>query len=134
MRQFLRNYRKTLSLQCYERSQETHLINQRRREIALIALEQINHKSASSDASAFRALFAISLDNLLRRRPEPEGGCRGAQLLQTSRVQENVVVVRLKENRVVRSLYGRLNWSGRSRQMKDKQIQFLQQIIGDEVL
>ena len=94
MHQFLRNYRKTLSLQCYERSQETHLINQRRREIALIALEQINHKLASADA--FRA-FAISLDNLLRRRPEPEGGGGGAQLLQTPRVQENVVVVRLEE-------------------------------------
>ena len=120
MRQFLRNYRKTLSLQCYERSKETHLINQRRREIALIALEQINHKSASSDASAFRA-FAISLDNLLWRRPEPEGGGRGAQLLQTSRVQENVVVVRLKENRgscLVRGLYGRSNWSERSFQMR----------------
>ena len=80
----------------YERSKETHLINRRRREIALIALEQINHKLASADA--FRA-FAISLDNLLWRRPEPEGGGRGAQLLQTSRVQENVVVVGLEENR-----------------------------------
>ena len=69
-----------------------------------------NHNSlgigivSALELAFFCEACAISPDNLLGRRPEPEGGGRGAQLLQTSRVQENVVVVRLKESQSTWSL------------------------------
>ena len=62
----------------------------------LIARKQDKCKVASDHFAASNA-SAILPDNLVGRRPEPEGVLRGAQVPKAPRMQENVVVVRLKK-------------------------------------